>query len=816
MVATLLLVAIPGVVALDYGGALPWTIWILSAMAMLLVVMVAFGDSQTSSSWGALLDELHLASTDTDPSSRPSDQPRLVPHTNPRFASSFLEWGARWTPLLLVLCFAFVAMLQTMPWGAAFVSWLSPASAKAYQGWAPTATGTAALEQFSVSVSPWLTTNFTARAIILAAFAYAAGCLMRHRHFVLAMLIGLAGMALIHAAVGHYQQAVSPHVNLFGSRRVGQPFGTFVNRSHAGALLNIGLACAIGLISVRLHGHRDYPSRRQHGLHGSFQRLLIDRAQTLLFDKPSLFLSLGIVFIVSAILACGSRGALLGMLAGTLACAACTVSTQRMPLFLLTAAFVAFIALMTMGKTGIEASSLERFLESSPSMTQNNARLQHWPDGLRAARASLPMGGGLGAYRYVHLPYQQTSGPNWFQNADNQWVEWLAEGGLPITGALLCTLATTLVLLRRLLSASDPVNRGLAVAGVFAVAAIGVSQTFDFALTVSSVAIAATLLAAAIHVRATEHAPRALTRSSTFHWVGPIFLVVLVAWAQKQIHGEASATAILNRSKAQLADAGLDYADLLTQEQTLARAIEEVPDCDSLLNQQCIVQQRLYRIERIGRLLSQQRISLEKAAQTTKLSQIHANKEQLGDPPLHEDARLQRITELSRHELELCPLSETARWNLALLDFSAGYRTRAPSLLRQLSILRCRNGDALTQVATLASQMEQPQLAAQAWRQLLSIDERRLPEVIEQLTASGTIQLHQVLPIEGPPTDTERPKTRELLLRAAEYQLQLPPQQRDPIVLGWAMDLLRIPISAAERDLKVRLNLEGTASPPGM
>lgn len=793
VVTTLLLVSVPGLIAFDCGGFLPWSHWLLSILAILLLLLVTLGESESQ------LD---------------GDEPHADTTLRP-----YWRWLTHWTPLLLILVFAAVSMLQTWPLPAWLVRWLSPASAAAFEDWLPQAIGSAATNRFTISLAPWLTTGVTALAIILAAFAFIAGLLMKNRHFVLALLVGLAVTGLVHAAAGYYQQAVSPGVNLGGVTRIGQPFGSFVNRANAGALLNIGLAAAIGLLSARLHGRWDYPRTRQPGLHGSFRRMIGDRFQSILNDRVSLLISVGIVFIVSAILVCGSRGALVGLVAGAIACAVCGVSTQKFPVVIVTSVGVALVALMTLGKTGMEATSLERFLETSETMTIDNGRLQHWPDGLRAGTASLPLGGGLGAYRYVYLPFQETGGSSWYQNADNQWVQWYTEGGLPITAAILLALLSALFALRRLLEASDPVNRGLAIAGVFAIAAIGISQTFDFALTASSIALAATLLAAAVHARAAQAVSPSATRPSfgqapfvRYRFVRIVFALVflgMLVWANQQTRRDAMADAVVRRCKLQLADPALDYSILLELEQQVDRAIERVPDDETLLVSQIEVQRRLFRIERIARLLAQQPISDREAVRRTNVNLVRVNQPLLGNPPLSEELRLQRIAELSRHALQLCPFSEVPLWNLAQLDFSAGHPSRTPILLDQLSRLRCRNSEVLLGIATTAWQFGETAIAVRVWKQLLMVDPRKLPTVYRQiLKTDGKVRLSDILPDEPRSDQRTTSQYRQLLIHAAKLQSQLPAEQQDPLVRRRALDLLSLPISPQERELKRELEKE--------
>ena len=92
---------------------------------------------------------------------------------------------------------------------------------------------------------------------------------------------------------------------------------------------------------------------------------------------------------------------------------------------------------MTLGTAWILLISLglaSRFLSRAESLWTAGAlrdpRVTHWQDGLRAATHYLPLGSGLGTYRYAHLPFQREGGRYWFTHADGMPVEWLLEGGL--------------------------------------------------------------------------------------------------------------------------------------------------------------------------------------------------------------------------------------------------------------------------------------------------------------------------------------------------------------------------------------------------
>ncbi|QDT03538.1 O-Antigen ligase [Rubripirellula lacrimiformis] len=479
-------VAVPGLVALDCGGLLPWDLWISSVAVMALVIATWFVQSACPP-----------RRTPSAPFINASPA-AIVQH----YVTETLERGLQRSPMVLWAAIGLLALAQSIPLDSGTVWSLSPASADAFTQWLPQATGQPAPQSFPVSVSAWLTKNFAAFAMVMAAMAYVAGTIFRHRHLVLLMMIGMAIVGVVHSALGFYQSVVSPGVFLFGDRRIGHPFGTFINRNNAGAMLNLGLAAAVGLLVYRSRNRRSSDGMVSHKFGGfsHFHRM----AQSVSWWM----IVLATVFISAAIVACGSRGALLGSACGATICVITVASSRRLPIVVFAVVVMFAIAMVTLGAAGIETTAVDRLLENHTGDPVGDGRAGHWPDAWRSALASFPIGGGMGAYRYAYLPFQATGGGNWYRNADNQWLEWLVEGGLAMALILLAAGIGTIVAFRRLLRTSDPIDYGLALAGIFATTAIATSQTFDFALTLPPIAMTATLLAAAVHARQTPAAPR--------------------------------------------------------------------------------------------------------------------------------------------------------------------------------------------------------------------------------------------------------------------------------------------------------------------
>ncbi|WP_203329166.1 O-antigen ligase family protein, partial [Candidatus Laterigemmans baculatus] len=208
------------------------------------------------------------------------------------------------------------------------------------------------------------------------------------------------------------------------------------------------------------------------------------------------------VLCAAGLIASGSRGALVGSAAGFVACLLVAVPAGRFLGFGLAAVLVFVAATYSLTSLGLESQAVERLSATMDEPVLRDGRLDHWPDAVRAAVAYFPLGGGLGSYRYAHLPYQETTHGSWYANADNQWLEWWVEGGLVAISLIVAAVGVVGLAIRRLLTSADPLDRGMAAAGAYGLAAILVSQLFDFALLISPIAIAATLLLSAVVARA--------------------------------------------------------------------------------------------------------------------------------------------------------------------------------------------------------------------------------------------------------------------------------------------------------------------------
>ncbi len=265
---------------------------------------------------------------------------------------------------------------------------------------------------------------------------------------------------------------------------LGLPFGPFVNPNNAAGWLTLGLASAIGLLVLNVE--TSYASR---GHSPRDQRLIslmsgIGRYTAALTSRKVL-VWFSVAVIACGIAATGSRG---GMIAAAVALVGMTLArlqSQRLAgiVVVLLAGGAAASSLMVFLNLHHHAS-LELQTLRDP-VSELAGRFYHWRDSLQAVLDFPVLGGGLGAYRYVTLPYQTRDAGVWFQNADNHYVEVVVEAG--IVGCVAFVMLGLPILIRAIYTVRQSIAGAagrsalvLALVLVFAIVAQGVSALSDF------------------------------------------------------------------------------------------------------------------------------------------------------------------------------------------------------------------------------------------------------------------------------------------------------------------------------------------------
>jgi O-antigen ligase len=459
--AAILIAITPGLVAADSGGVLPWTQWVAGCTAVAALVFALLPLSMQGRTFRS----------------------------------------RAFTPSIGLLAFATIAAFQALPLPSAWVTTIANESAQAYQFAAetlrlsdPTHPATATTS-YPISIAPWLTKLSAAFLVPLAVFALVSSQVFITRNRIAFLLTCFALTGAIQAGFGIYQMIHDPTATVWGIKSYygGAPFGSYVSRSSAAVLLNLGLACGIGMVAWRLAA---ITGASLSGDEFPFAELL-----DVLFDRTAMIGLVSALTCVAGLLACGSRGGLVGSIAGLLLAFGLVQSIHRSRGLIPSLIAIALMAVILLVKFELPAKSLDR-LQETPDMVMTedgieDGRLDHWRDSLSAGAAQPILGWGLGTYRYAYLPFQKFSSGAWFINADNLWLEWFVESGIIGMVFLLLALALFCATLQSLNSSPDPIDHGLATAGWFALGSMAVSQFFDFGLRVPANSIAATVIAAA-------------------------------------------------------------------------------------------------------------------------------------------------------------------------------------------------------------------------------------------------------------------------------------------------------------------------------
>ncbi|EMI53593.1 O-antigen ligase family protein [Rhodopirellula sallentina] len=448
-----ILVAIPILLAVDFGGVYHWSQYLAGIGIMVAVVFALPGLSDST-------------------------------------ASSGVRQHAILVPLGLLTAWAW---FQTVPLPSGIVSWLSPGSYAAYTTWLDGLVSQTA-GQIPISISPEDTIHVASLFTILLPLCFAASIVF-HARIRLQMLLSAIAIAGASVAVLGFYRKLDPTADLWIFQPVASSFGGFVNRNNAALMLNLGLAASLGLLSWRMMA--------LHAVELDDPDFEFNDLLALISDRESFVGLISGTACVAGLLVNGSRGGVVAALFG-LMLAFGYVRPRRglisIPVLLVVLS-ISVAVLITPMNLNLESVTRWEFFSEEADTLQSDGRLLHWQDGWRAAKAHLPGGAGVSAYAYAYLPHQVVSPSSWFEHADNLWLEMLVETGL--IGIIISAwfLTILLIALNRLSYSADPIDQGVRVAGWYAITAIAVSQFFDMGMAIPANLIAALLICTAIITR---------------------------------------------------------------------------------------------------------------------------------------------------------------------------------------------------------------------------------------------------------------------------------------------------------------------------
>lgn len=280
-----------------------------------------------------------------------------------------------------------------------------------------------------------------------------------------ARLKRMANVIIIFGAVFAFfailQSVLSP-TKIYGIFERPSPFGSFVNRHNFAAYIEMTVSIPLGLLFV-----------------GAVAR-----------DKKLLYIT-GITLMCVALLLSGSRGGFIALMAELILLIFLTTRSHgarkialRVALSLLLIGAVIAGAFFVGGET-----SLSRFAETAASKDITTNRTHIWAVTLKAIAGNMPFGAGLGAFAQAYTPYDDFNGLERVEQAHNDYLQVLADGGVP--GALI-GLAFVFLLYqaaRKGIAEHNMYRRGIAIGSLSGIFAILIHSIFDFVLHTTAISI---------------------------------------------------------------------------------------------------------------------------------------------------------------------------------------------------------------------------------------------------------------------------------------------------------------------------------------
>ncbi len=756
--AALLLCMAPVLIGADSGGVLPWTQW-AAAVACVVAIGLALPDCLAGPQPGS--------------------------------------WH-RHTLAILVLAVAGYGFVQALPLPGRIAGSLAPGSAAAYSTWLSplrivpqdaellqTTWPRISIDATRTRTAAWLT-------VMIAGYAMLASQLFTDRSRLQLLLIALALTGAAQAGLGLYQLLTAPDATAWGIRSQygGKPFGSFVNRSNATVMLNLGLAGSLGLIAWRLAALTGAPLNAE--------RFPLTELLDIAFDRLAALALMTASLSIIGLMICGSRSGLVGLVGGFMLALGMVQSANRLRGFVATSLGLGLMVAIVMVNLNLSALSVERLGATAGEIIEKadvqDGRFPHWRDGFVAATQQPATGWGWGVYRYAYLPFQKTSAGVWFVNADNLWLEVLVEIGA--VGMALVGLSIFVIIrsLSQLALSADPIDHGLVIAGWFALGALAFSQFFDFGLRIPANSIMAAILFSVVISRrysagsrvvnsqprrsfrldlvsseAQSSLPATRNRSPRVGGALMIFAGLAVIAAANALAWQARGDKAIRMARRLPQDNRIDVRVAEAVTASLMTYLNANPHDSDALAELSRLETDLARI-RAARQISQSspRQSVtellgsfsrpqlrtawysESAANFVPLfsdqhSSAAKSDSKSRNTRLHFDNALSNAREHAVAALAASPFSPEARFRVLALDFAGGDPQQSVELLQQAATLRKQNTAALLHAGDLAAEAGDWQFAASSWKRAAHLQPGLAVTVLRRITSTPQLRPDDVI-----------------------------------------------------------------------
>ena len=265
----------------------------------------------------------------------------------------------------------------------------------------------------------------------------------------------------------------------------GLPFGPFVNRNNAGGFLLICLGAVFyfltraAIVNQRERAFADFiPNRRKSWLLNFKERFLRGFASV---ETTSMYVLIASIVIVLGIVASLSRGAIVGLFIS--ASLGMLLIFRVRPAGLLFSSVV-FLLAMVVAIWSEQLDAIQSRVDSLVDIQEAaEPRFAHWRTVWPYVCDNWVWGSGLGTYRLVYPEYQtETMFTRWFQHAENQYLEALAESGVVGLTCYLSTFFIGILWCICLLRQKSSTSVATGVAGFVVLAGQILTSFFDFGL----------------------------------------------------------------------------------------------------------------------------------------------------------------------------------------------------------------------------------------------------------------------------------------------------------------------------------------------
>ncbi|WP_442511239.1 O-antigen ligase family protein [Novipirellula sp. SH528] len=418
-----------------------------------------------------------------------------------------------------------IAFLQTLPLPQPLVRWIAPATANArhqfvgvhlqdVNDYLSSVPGMSTVEPMTtLSLVPELTEYSLSRYAIAVAAIVAAMTLFQtrrsRRFFIWTLLANSLCLSFwgIVAQATHTSDLFPGIENPFHS----SSFSTFIYKNAGATALLPGLAASAVLLywfqtESEINPFRQLPKEQPRRTNprsitepntrlgalktqGSRTQGEVRRRQPTYqrrnhwFEPVSIVLLAAVALLVAGLIVSRSRGACVAASFSAMAVIITAPRLIQLRDFIISVVFLLITAFAFIWLTDLTEVTSESVNRVNVENVSSDPRWDHWKDGAATAVSHLPLGVGLGAYGYSHLPHQSHDSMLWFRDAHNQYLEIITELGLP--GLVLLILMAfilgqqSLSLYRHSISREA---RGWGMIGIALLAAIGFQSVIDFVI----------------------------------------------------------------------------------------------------------------------------------------------------------------------------------------------------------------------------------------------------------------------------------------------------------------------------------------------